>query len=145
MNRLIPALLLILLPLSSPGQAQSVCCRDRLGDVSLNVEVISSGLNRPWGLAFLPDGSQLVTERGGHLRHIQNGRVSRPIRGLPSDLAAIEQGGLLDILVHPDFAQNSLIFSPILSDLAAVMAPPLPGQSWTSQTAVCAICRPFSP
>ncbi|MEM6467619.1 MAG: PQQ-dependent sugar dehydrogenase [Pseudomonadota bacterium] len=110
MNRFFPALLLTLLTFNLPAQAQSTCCRDTLGDVSLNVEVIASGLNRPWGLAFLPDGSQLVTERGGRLRHIQNGRVSGAIQGLPSDLASIEQGGLLDILVHPNFAQNNLIF-----------------------------------
>ena len=110
MTRFLAALLLAFLPLDLYGQAQSSCCRDTLGEVALNVEVIASGLNRPWGLAFLPDGSQLVTERGGGLRRIKNGSVSQAIDGLPNDLAAIGQGGLLDVLVHPDFARNELIF-----------------------------------
>ena len=80
------------------------------GQTQLNVEVITDDLDRPWGLAFLPDGSQLVTERGGALRHIVGGRVSRPIGGLPASLQAVGQGGLLDILVDPDFNTNQRIF-----------------------------------
>lgn len=73
-------------------------------------EVMAGGLEHPWALAFLPDGSALITERPGRLRHWSPASgVSAPIRGLPS-LFAQGQGGLMDVVLHPDFAQNRLIY-----------------------------------
>lgn len=73
------------------------------------VEIVR-GLEHPWGLAFLPDGSMLVTERPGRLRRVDaQGRLSQPLAGLP-EVAAAGQGGLLDIALSPGFAQDRLVY-----------------------------------
>ena len=74
--------------------------------VTLSVQTVAGGLVHPWGLAVLPDGSYLVTERPGRLRHVaRDGKVSAPIRGVPKVLAR-GQGGLLDVTLSPGFAQD---------------------------------------
>ena len=74
------------------------------------LETIAQGLEHPWSLAFLPDGTMLVTEREGRLRRIENGNlVQEPVRGLP-DLVASGQGGLLDVVLHPQFENNQTLF-----------------------------------
>jgi glucose/arabinose dehydrogenase len=74
------------------------------------LETVAEGLEHPWSLAFLPDGSQLVTERSGRLRLIENGELqSDPVSGVP-DLVVAGQGGLLDVVLHPDFADNRTLF-----------------------------------
>ncbi len=72
---------------------------------------LTEGLEYPWGLAFLPDGKMLVTERPGRLRLVgADGRLDpRPIGGVPA-VAAVGQGGLLDVVLHPDFARNGWIY-----------------------------------
>lgn len=73
-------------------------------------EVVASGLEHPWGLAFLPDGRMLVTERPGRLRIVEaNGTLSAPITGVPAVFAE-GQGGLLDVALDPDFASNQMIY-----------------------------------
>ncbi|MDA0225624.1 MAG: PQQ-dependent sugar dehydrogenase [Proteobacteria bacterium] len=68
------------------------------------------GLDHPWSLAFLPDGSMLISERPGRLRMVRGGRLeARPIAGLP-EIAASGQGGLLDVVPHPAFATNRLVY-----------------------------------
>ncbi|HUA18797.1 MAG TPA: PQQ-dependent sugar dehydrogenase [Bryobacteraceae bacterium] len=72
--------------------------------------VITKGLVQPWGMAFLPDGGILVTERPGRLRLVRNGVLqAEPIAGLPA-IYARGIGGLMDIALHPHFAENSLIY-----------------------------------
>lgn len=72
--------------------------------------VIASGLEHPWGLALLPDGNWLVTERPGRLRIISaDGEVSAPVAGLPA-VAARGQGGLLDVVTGPTFAADRMIY-----------------------------------
>ena len=73
--------------------------------------IVTSGLEHPWGLAFLPDGRMLVSERPGRLRLIDaQGRLEpQTVQGLPP-VAAIGQGGLLDIALHPAFRQNGWIY-----------------------------------
>ena len=78
-------------------------------EVGVEVEVLASGLDHPWGVEPLPDGSLLVTERSGNLRLIRNGRVSQPLGGLP-DIAVAGQGGLLDVATSTDFATSRTIF-----------------------------------
>ena len=74
------------------------------------VVTVAAGLEHPWGLAFLPDGRMLVTERPGRLRIVQpDGTVSAPLAGVPR-VAAEGQGGLLDVVVAPDFAQSRTIY-----------------------------------
>ena len=72
---------------------------------------VTEGLEFPWGLAFLPDGRMLVTERPGRLRLVgADGKLDpQPVSGLPP-IAAVGQGGLLDVALHPDFAKNSWIY-----------------------------------
>ncbi len=72
------------------------------------VEVIASGLDHPWSLAFLPGGSVLVTERNGKLKRIEGGKVY-PVSGVPAVFNE-GQGGLFDVVAHPDFNSNGLIF-----------------------------------
>jgi glucose/arabinose dehydrogenase len=71
---------------------------------------VARGLEHPWGMAFLPDGRMLVTERPGRLRIVSaDGKVSAPVSGLPK-IAAVGQGGLLDVALHPKFAENRLVY-----------------------------------
>jgi aldose sugar dehydrogenase len=72
------------------------------------VEPVAEGLNRPWGMAFLPDGDILVTEKGGRLLRIGAGAVT-PVSGLPA-VAVVGQGGLLDVALHPRFDENGWVY-----------------------------------
>ena len=70
----------------------------------------ATGLEHPWGMAFLPDGRALVTERPGRLRIIaRDGKLSAPLAGVPR-VHAQGQGGLLDVALDPKFAQNATIY-----------------------------------
>jgi glucose/arabinose dehydrogenase len=90
------------------------------GDPALNVNyrqvVVADGLDHPWSIAWLPDGTALVTERPGRLRAIRNGRLDpAPIGGLPPILVAEQRGlifqaGLFEVSPHPNFAQNRLLY-----------------------------------
>ncbi len=76
----------------------------------VQVTTFADGLANPWGLAFLPDGGMLVTEKRGNLRHVSaDGTVSDPIRGIPQ-VDSRGQGGLLDVALDPQFAQNRLVY-----------------------------------
>jgi glucose/arabinose dehydrogenase len=71
---------------------------------------VASGLQNPWGLAFLPDGRMLVTERPGRMRVVEkDGKLGAPLAGLPPVVAG-GQGGLLDVALHPQFAANRLVY-----------------------------------
>ena len=73
-------------------------------------ETVASGLQNPWAVAFLPDGRFLVTERAGQLRVVEpGGRLGKPVDGLP-EVAAGGQGGLLDVLLDADFANNRTLY-----------------------------------
>lgn len=79
-------------------------------EVALQHTVIASGLEEPWGLAMLPDGRWLITERPGRMRIVTtDGVVGEPIAGLPA-VDARGQGGLLDVVVGPGFAEDRLIY-----------------------------------
>ncbi|RYE34458.1 MAG: PQQ-dependent sugar dehydrogenase [Hyphomicrobiales bacterium] len=98
------------LALASPALPASAQKRYPSSAGELAVETVASGLENPWGLAFLPDGRMLVTERPGRLRLVEaDGKLSRPINGVPSVLAR-GQGGLLGIALDPAFAQNRLVY-----------------------------------
>jgi len=74
------------------------------------VAEIAKGLDHPWSMAFLPDGSMLVTERAGRLRLIKNGSLQvEPIAGVPA-VHTGSQAGLFDIVLHPKFSENRLIY-----------------------------------
>jgi glucose/arabinose dehydrogenase len=76
----------------------------------IRVSVITSALVRPWSVAFLPSGDLLVTELAGRLRLVHDGRLDpRPITGVPV-VHAVQQSGLKDVALHPDFARNGLVY-----------------------------------
>ncbi|HZX78128.1 PQQ-dependent sugar dehydrogenase [Lysobacter sp.] len=77
---------------------------------AVQVTTIAAGLEHPWAVALLPDGGFLVTERPGRLRHVSaDGAVSAPLGGVPQ-VWAEGQGGLLDVVLAPDFATSKRIF-----------------------------------
>jgi len=74
------------------------------------VQTVVEGLDIPWGMAFLPNGSVLITERDGTLRLVNDGElVAEPVGGVP-EVFARNQGGLLDITLHPDYENNGWIY-----------------------------------
>jgi len=105
--------LLLLLPTLAHAQApQPTRSQPRPAPdaAALRVETVATGLEHPWGLAFLPDGRMLVTERPGALRLVAaDGKLSPPLPGTP-EVAAQGQGGLLDIALAPDFATSRALF-----------------------------------
>jgi glucose/arabinose dehydrogenase len=77
---------------------------------SIRVVTVTERLDRPWGLAFLPDGDILITELPGRLRRIHKGKLQpQTIPGVPK-VETRDQAGLMDIALHPNFAQNGLIY-----------------------------------
>jgi glucose/arabinose dehydrogenase len=73
-------------------------------------ETVVSGLEHPWGMAWLPDGSILITERPGRIRRVVDGRLlEAPLENVPPVLS-YGQGGMLDIALHPKFAHNQLVY-----------------------------------
>ncbi len=71
---------------------------------------VAEGLENPWGLAFLPGGDILVTEKPGRLRLIRDGVLrAEPIEGLP-EIEEVGQGGLLDVAPHPNFSENRILY-----------------------------------
>lgn len=88
-------------PVSEPGLAAATTMR---------MVTLVEGLDEPWGMDFLPDGNLLVTEKSGALKHIvpDTGAVT-PVAGVPATASA-GQGGLMDVLVHPDFATNGWVY-----------------------------------
>src|SRR5262245_24054624 len=89
-----------------PAGAQVVNSQEH----AFQVVKIVEGLDHPWGVAFLPDGRMLITERPGRLRIVQEGKLlPQPVAGLPA-ISAFGQGGLLDIALHPRFRENSLVY-----------------------------------
>ena len=78
-------------------------------DYELKVEVLSSELDTPWALAFLPDGGILITERDGNLRLFKDGTLSKPLKGTPK-VWARGQGGLLDVAIDTNFPENRWVY-----------------------------------
>ena len=93
---------------------------------TVTLEVVADGLNTPWGLAFLPDGRMLVTERtvnGGALRLVDKGTVSAPIAGTPK-VHVQQDAGMFDVEVHPRYAENGWIYLSYAELLPGYTAPP---------------------
>lgn len=102
----------VLIAMLAAAAARPAAAREvfetRTGPVTL--DTIASGLDHPWSFAFLPGGQLLVTEREGRLRVVSaEGTLSEPLAGLP-EISAVGQGGLLDVVLHPDFAGTRLVF-----------------------------------
>ncbi len=98
----------LLLSAAIPEDSGAQIHRSTLHDY--RVVPVASGLQSPWGIAFLPGGDILITERSGRLRIVREGRLlPDAVPGVPEVLAQ-GQGGLLDVQPHPDFATNRLIY-----------------------------------
>ncbi len=79
-------------------------------EYEIQVDLIADGLSNPWSIAFLPDGDMLVTERAGRLRLIRDGQLEQiPVGGTP-DVKITVLGGLLDVLLHPEFSSNRIVY-----------------------------------
>lgn len=76
---------------------------------NFRVDTVASGLDVPWGMTFLPDGDMLVTERSGQLFRFSGGKLKAIITGVP-DVFAQGQGGLMDIILHPEYSKNKWIY-----------------------------------
>ena len=76
---------------------------------AIKVEKVADGLEHPWSIAFLPDGDMLVTERPGYLNRIDADSNKTRISGTP-EVHVQNQGGLLEVALHPDFADNRLVY-----------------------------------
>jgi len=107
-----PMLILALIALSpapTRAQAQRSPTPDSVRNV-VRATTVAKGLENPWGLAFLPDGRMLVTERPGRLRVVERGgQLSKPLAGVPK-VHARGQGGLLDAEIDPDFARTRWVY-----------------------------------
>ncbi|HEY5559573.1 MAG TPA: PQQ-dependent sugar dehydrogenase [Steroidobacteraceae bacterium] len=102
--------LLLLALFAGAGACQDAPHKQPSGETPVEITTVASGLAHPWGLAFLPDGRMLVTERPGRLRYVDSkGIVSDPVAGVPA-VYAERQGGLLDVVLDPEFAANSTIY-----------------------------------
>jgi glucose/arabinose dehydrogenase len=94
---------------------------------TVRLEVVADGLNTPWGLAFLPDGRLLVTERtvnGGTLRIVAKGALSAPVAGTPK-VHVQQDAGMFDVEVHPRYAENGWIYLSY-AELLPGYTPPQP-------------------
>lgn len=93
---------------TAAAQAASAVLKSSVHDY--RVVPVVDGFVNPWGLAFVPGGDLLVTERPGRLRLVRGGKLlPTPVSGVPAVVAA-GQGGLLDVVVHPNFAQNRYVY-----------------------------------
>ncbi|MCF5599224.1 PQQ-dependent sugar dehydrogenase, partial [Pseudomonas syringae] len=95
------------LPLTAGAATENY--KSELGTVT--VSQVAGGLNHPWAVAFLPDRQgMLVTERSGNLRLVTaDGKLSAPLSGVP-EVWAQKQGGLLDVVLSPDFAKDRMVY-----------------------------------
>lgn len=109
-RRLAPALALAAALAAQPASAAITDAPRPAKASQIKVETFAEGLEHPWGMQFLPDGHILVTERDGRMRLVsKDGKLSAPIAGVPT-VAAVGQGGLLDVLLAPDFADTGTIY-----------------------------------
>ena len=121
-----------------PSQLQTL-------EYNIDVEVVAEDLEIPWAIAFVDDNRMLVTERPGHLRMIEDGKLKEPVEGTPEVLHE-GQGGLLDVAVDPDYDQNGWIylsFSHALDDdeekpgaMTKIVRGKIEDNQWTSEETV---------
>lgn len=90
----------------------------------IRVSVVTKGLSHPWAITFMPDGAMLITERPGRLRLVRNGILDpQPISGVPA-VRAEGNGGLMDVALHPKFAENHLVYLTYTKAIEGVKGAP---------------------
>ena len=92
-----------------PAQATPCSGSAPSTQLKIKIETLAEGLEYPWSVAILPDGSALVTEKPGRLRLWKQGKLSASIAGVPKVLYQ-GQAGLFEVAAHPDYASNHLIY-----------------------------------
>ena len=98
-------------PWNSPPLGDGPFLFDSYEQRGLRAVVVTKGLSHPWSIAFLPDGSLLVTERQGRLRIVRDGKLDpAPVAGTPAVVSLGTMAGLMDIALHPRFAENKWIY-----------------------------------
>ena len=91
---------------------------------TFKIEVVAASLDTPWGEVFLPDGRMLVTERSGHIRIIDHGKLlPDPVKGTPQTWAR-QDGGYFDIALHPDYKRNGWIYLSFSEVAPGLPTPP---------------------
>ncbi|WP_299625818.1 PQQ-dependent sugar dehydrogenase [Pelagibius sp.] len=112
-NRMAAAVAGGLLAFATPALAtgaNAAAQSERSAQADFRIVTLAEGLNHPWGMTFLPDGGVLITERSGQLRLFKDGKLAPDaVTGVPQ-VAARGQGGLLDVALHPAFAENGLVY-----------------------------------
>ena len=113
-------------PSFEPAFPEQTRAPESRSGVDLAVETVADGLVHPWGIAILPEGGFLVTERPGRLRHVSaDGTLSDPLAGVP-EVVAEKQGGLLDVALSPDFGTDRMVYltysKPMPGGLSATAA-----------------------
>jgi glucose/arabinose dehydrogenase len=92
------------------GLAEGDTLSTQKGDAKFRVETFASGLEVPWGFAFLPDGNLLFTERPGRVRLIEGGKLkAEPVFNVP-DVEPSSESGLMDVSIHPNFKDNKFVY-----------------------------------
>lgn len=142
MRRFTPLLTTALLAAMLSPLAGSALLADEIGYSDRHdyrVVTVAEGFDRPWSMAFLPTGDMLVTEKSGQLRMIRDGvLLDEPITGTP-EVFTTGQGGLLDVVLHPDYANNGYIYLSLARPLGddasttAVVRGRLDGMTFTDQ------------
>src|SRR5262245_55163371 len=93
-----------------PARPDQTRAPEAKSNVAFDVVTVAEGLEKPWGMQFLPDGRMLVTEKAGRLRIVTaDGTLSPPVEGVPP-VDARNQGGLLDVLLARDYPTSHLIY-----------------------------------
>ena len=107
MNRIIPILSLLIIGCQHPN-AQGEFTLEIPNERPYTIEMVFDGVQNPWGMDWLPDGSMLITEKSGDLFHLKEQTITK-ISGLP-EVFNWGQGGLLDVAVHPNFEKNRWVY-----------------------------------
>lgn len=108
---------------------------------AVRLEVVAKGLETPWGIAFLPDGRMLVTERPGRLRIVETGRLLPPVAGIPA-VWTVQDGGLFDVEAHPDYARNGWVYlsyaepGPAKTSMTAIVRGKIRDNAWVEQQVI---------
>ena len=112
------------------------------GRQSVKLEVVVGGLETPWGIGFLPDGRMLVTERPGRLRIVEKGQLQPPVTGTPV-VWNRQDGGLLDLEVHPDYGSNEWIYLAYseggtdgTTSMTAIVRGRIKNNAWTDEQVI---------
>ena len=97
----------------------------------IKVSIVARGIANPWGMAFLPNGNILIAEKAGQFRIVRNGNLDQEIVSGAPEVQVASGGGLMDVVLHPDFSSNRLVYFTYVKN-----APPPAGADYYATTAM---------